>query len=298
MERMKEDQDQIYYHSGADLESVKDSPFLEKLIKKGYEVLYLTQAIDENMITQLLDYEGTKFMSISKDNFKFGEKDQKEEKEKNKALKKMYKPLTKFLKKKLGDKVSKVRLSNRLSDTVCVLASDQYGYSARMEIIMRAQAFADPDSFGYMTPKSKIMELNAHHPITKEMLRLVESGEDDERAAELGHLVYDTALVASGYVMRDSDYKSYADRMYKWIGESVGVDPSAPIVEEYPEEEKADSEEEKSDGDANLKEASSSSADPASEDHSEDSSEDHDELLYRSRTRVEDEVFMATVSVF
>lgn len=233
--RMKEDQDQIYYHSGADLQTVKESPFLEKLMKKGYEVLYLTETMDEHMIMQLPDYEGTKFMSISKDSFKFGEKDQEEEKQKSKTLKKVFKPLTKFLKEKLGDKVSKVKLSTRLSETVCVLSTDQYGYSARMEIIMKAQAFADPDSFQYMTPRAKIMELNPHHPIVKEMLKLVEEGEDEARAEELGHLVYDTALVSSGYLMQDN--MDFAKRMYKWIGDSIGVDADAPIVEEYPEEE-------------------------------------------------------------
>lgn len=244
MERMKEDQDHIYYHSGSDLATVKESPFLEKLLKKGYEVIYLTEAMDEHMIMQLPDYEGTKFMSISKDGFKFGDKDQEEEKQKNKALKELYKPLTKFLKTNLGEKVSKVKLSTRLSDSVCVLSTDQYGYSARMEIIMKAQAFADPDSFQYMMPKSKIMELNPHHPIVKEMLRLVESGEDDEKAKELGHLVYDTALIATGYLMNDNS--AYAKRMYKWIGESVGVDATAPVVEEYPEEDEEDEEDTKS----------------------------------------------------
>lgn len=242
MERMKEDQDQIYYHSGSDLVSVKESPFLEKLLKKGYEVVYLTEPIDEHMIMQLPDYEGTKFMSISKDNFKFGEKDQEEEKEKNKSLRKMYKPLTKFLREKLGDKVSKVKLSTRLSKTVCVLSTDQYGYSARMEIIMKAQAFADPDSFSYMTPKAKIMELNPHHPIVKEMLKIVEEGEELERAEDLGHLVYDTALVSSGYLMQDQ--VEYAKRMYKWIGQNVGVDADAEVVEEYPEVEEEKSEKE------------------------------------------------------
>eukprot|EP00178_Gracilaria_changii_P013598 TRINITY_DN383_c0_g1_i1.p1 TRINITY_DN383_c0_g1~~TRINITY_DN383_c0_g1_i1.p1 ORF type:complete len:853 (-),score=221.93 TRINITY_DN383_c0_g1_i1:1983-4541(-) len=235
MSRMKDDQDQIYYHSGSDLASVQESPFLEKLLKKGYEVLYLTEPIDEHMIMSLPDYEGTKFMSISKDNFKFGEKDQEEEKAKSKALRKKFKPLTKFLKGKLGDKVSKVKISSRLSQSVCVLSTDQYGYSARMEIIMKAQAFADPDSFSYMMPKAKIMELNPHHPIVKEMLGMVLEGGQDDRAAELGHLVYDTALISSGYLMQDNT--DYAKRMYKWIGESVGVDAEAPVEEEYPEEE-------------------------------------------------------------
>lgn len=251
MDRMKEDQDYIYYHSAGDLATVKESPFLEKLIKKGYEVIYLTDAMDEHMIMQLPDYEGTKFMSISKDNFKFGEKDQEEEKKKTKILKDKYKPLIKFLKTNLGDKVSKVKLSTRLSDSVCVLSTDQYGYSARMEIIMKAQAFADPDSFQYMTPKAKILELNPHHSIVKEMLRLVESEEEDEKAKELGHLVYDTALIATGYLMNDN--AEYAKRMYKWIGENIGVDATAPVVEEYPEEEEGEQMETKSEDTIELK---------------------------------------------
>lgn len=280
MERMKEDQDYIYYHSGNDLDSVKESPFLEKLLKKGYEVLYMTEPIDEHMIMQLPDYAGTKFMSISKDNFKFGEKDQEEEKEKNKALKRMYKPLTKFLKDKLGDKVSKVKLSTRLSQTVCVLSTDQYGYSARMEIIMKAQAFADPDSFSYMTPKAKIMELNPHHPIVKEMLGIVESGEDTERAAELGHLVYDTALISSGYLMQDN--ADYAKRMYKWIGGNLGVDADAPVVEEFPEpdEEIADEKPaEETQGDASGETGGESDdSDKADAEDGEEQSGEHDEL--------------------
>lgn len=273
MDRMKEDQDYIYYHSGGDLATVKESPFLEKLIKKGYEVLYLTEAMDEHMIMQLPDYEGTKFMSISKDNFKFGEKDQEEEKKKTKMLKDKYKPLIKFLKTNLGDKVSKVKLSTRLSDSVCVLSTDQYGYSARMEIIMKAQAFADPDSFQYMTPKAKIMELNPHHPIIKEMLRLVESGEEDEKAKELGHLVYDTALIATGYLMNDN--AEYAKRMYKWIGENVGVDATAPVVEEYPEEEEEQAET-KSEDTIELKDDEAEEASQNSDEKEGEVSEDED----------------------
>lgn len=234
LERMKKDQDHIYYHSGADLASVKESPFLEKLLKKGYEVIYLTEPIDEHMIMQLPDFEGTKFMSVSKDGFKFGEKDEEKENARNKALRKKFKPLTKLLKEKLGDKVSKVKLSTRLSSSVCVVSTDQYGYSARMEIIMKAQAFADPDSFNYMTPKAKIMEVNPHHAVVKEMLRMVEKGGQEERVVELGHLIYDTALISSGYLMQDN--ADYAKRMYKWIGESVGVDDSADAVDEEDEE--------------------------------------------------------------
>lgn len=236
MDRMKKDQEYIYFHSGNDVESVRNSPFMEKLVMKDYEVIYLTEPIDEHMIMQLPDYEGSKFMSISKDNFKFGEKDQEVEDKKNKALKKKFKVLTKLLKSKLGEKVTKVKLSTRLSSTVCVVSTDQYGYSARMEIVMKAQAFADPDSFSYMTPKGKIMELNPGHAVVKEMLAMAERGDEDDRVVEMGHLIYDTALIESGYLMNEN--AAYAKRMYKWIGESVGVDADEPIEEfELPEEE-------------------------------------------------------------
>jgi heat shock protein 90kDa beta len=252
LDGMKEDQDHIYYHSGETVADIKGSPFLEKLLAKGYEVLYLTEPIDEHMIMNLPDYEGTKFMSVAKDGFKFGEKDQKEEKDKTNALKKQYRPLTKFLKKRLSERVSKVKLSSRLSDTPCVLSTEQYGYSARMEIVMKAQAFADPDSFSYMAPKTKIMELNPHHPLVRRMLDYVkeaegkegdEAKEAEERAEELGNLVYDTALISGGYLLHDT--ADFSKRMYKWISTSVGVDPNAEMDEVVPEPESEDSQEEK-----------------------------------------------------
>lgn len=245
MGRMKKDQDHIYYLSGESLEVIKKSPFLEKLLSKGYEVIYLYEPIDEHMIMNLPDYEGSKFMSVAKDNFKFGDKDQKEEKEKADSLKKAYKPLTKYLRTALGGKVSKVKLSTRLSKTPCVLSTEQYGYSARMEIIMKAQAFSDPESFSYMTPKAKIMELNPHHPIIKEMLVLMGKDAEDKnkKVEELGHLIYDTALVSSGYLMRDND--AFAKRMYSWIAESVGVARDAPVVEDFSKAEKTEKKEKK-----------------------------------------------------
>jgi HSP90 family molecular chaperone len=203
----------------------------------------LTEPIDEHMITQLPDYEGSKFMSASKDNFKFGEKDQKEEKSKTDALRKTYKPLTKFLKEHLAEKVSKVKLSTRLSDTPCVLSNEQWGYSARMEIMMKAQAFADPNSFDHMMPKTKIMELNPHHPIIRKMLQMVSEAKDtekdqakeiEERVMELGHLVYDTALVSSGYLMQE--HGKFAERMYRLLANSVDVDPNAKVEEVLPNE--------------------------------------------------------------
>lgn len=254
LDGMKDDQDNIYYHSGESIDQISSSPFLEKLLAKGYEVIYLTEPIDEHMIMQLPDYEGSKFMSVAKDGFKFGEKDQKEEKEKSKALRKQYRALTNLLKERMSGKVSKVKLSSRLSDTPCVLSTEQYGYSARMEIVMKAQAFADPDSFKYMTPKTKIMELNPHHPLIRKMLedvKAIEGKENDEKkkgedsVVEFGNLIHDTALISGGYLVQDT--ADFSKRMYRWISSTAGVDAYAKLEDVVPEQVKEGDEEDSDD---------------------------------------------------
>lgn len=229
VDRMKEDQEYIYYSSGESVEAIRRSPFLERLLEKGYEVLYLDEPIDEHMIMSLPDYQGSKVMSAEKDNFKFGDKDQKDAKERLDGVKAEFRPLTKFLKTSLGDKVSKVRLSSRLSSTPCVLSTEQWGYSARMEIIMKAQAFSDPDSYKYMMPKAKVMEIHPGHPLIRKLRDLVVEDDQSKQASELAHLVYDTALVSSGFLMQDNS--EFAERMYKMLRQVSGVDESAAVEE-------------------------------------------------------------------
>ncbi|GAB0492840.1 hypothetical protein MMPV_004110 [Pyropia vietnamensis] len=229
LDRMKEDQEYIYYSSGESVEAIRRSPFLERLLEKDYEVLYLDEPIDEHMIMSLPDYQGSKVMSAEKDNFKFGDKDQKDAKERLDGVKAEFRPLTKFLKTSLGDKVSKVRLSSRLSSTPCVLSTEQWGYSARMEIIMKAQAFSDPDSYKYMMPKAKVMEIHPGHPLIRKLRDLVVADDQSKQAAELAHLIYDTALVSSGFLMQDNS--EFADRMYKMLRRVSGVDENATVEE-------------------------------------------------------------------
>jgi len=254
LERMKEDQEYIYYSSGESVESIKRSPFLERLLEKDYEVLYLYEPIDEHMVMSLPNYQGSKLMSAEKDNFKFGDKDQKDAKERLDGVKSQFRPLTKFLKTSLGDKVSKVRLSTRLSSTPCVLSTEQWGYSARMEIIMKAQAFSDPDSYKYMMPKAKVMEIHPGHPLIRKLLDLVVEDDQSTEAAELGHLVYDTALVSSGFLMQDNS--DFAERMYKMLRKVSGVAEGATVEEiELPSAEPEKSGEAKESDDAKASDA-------------------------------------------
>lgn len=281
VDRMKEDQEYIYYSSGESVEAIRRSPFLERLLEKDYEVLYLNEPIDEHMIMSLPDYQGSKVMSAEKDNFKFGDKDQKEAKERLDGVKAEFRPLTKFLKTSLGDKVSKVRLSSRLSSTPCVLSTEQWGYSARMEIIMKAQAFSDPDSYKYMMPKAKVMEIHPGHPLIRKLRDLVVADDQSKQAAELAHLVYDTALVSSGFLMQDNS--AFAERMYKMLRQVSGVDESATVEEiELPSSEPEKSPETKAaeaDGsaDSDAKEDAPAASGAAKESPAA-GSEDRDEL--------------------
>lgn len=272
VDRMKDDQEYIYYSSGESVEAIRRSPFLERLLEKDYEVLYLDEPIDEHMIMSLPDYQGSKVMSAEKDNFKFGDKDQKDAKERLDGVKAEFRPLTKFLKTSLGDKVSKVRLSSRLSSTPCVLSTEQWGYSARMEIIMKAQAFSDPDSYKYMMPKAKVMEIHPGHPLIRKLRDLVVADDQSKQAAELAHLVYDTALVSSGFLMQDNS--EFAERMYKMLRQVSGVDESAKVEEiELPSSEPEKSPETKDAGaDAtNDSEAKDATADSDAKDATIDS---------------------------
>merc|ERR1711871_1273220 len=170
--RMKDFQKGIYYIAGKDLDEVKASPFLERLKEKGIEVLYLVDPIDEYAIQNLTEFDGKKLSSITKENVKFGDEEEVDKK-REKLYKTNFKPLIDFLKTTVGsDKLEKVQISSRLGKSPAVLVTSQYGYSANMERIMKAQAFADNQRGQYLLSK-KTMEINPRHPIVSELNKRV-----------------------------------------------------------------------------------------------------------------------------
>mmetsp|Transcript_590 Transcript_590/g.1041 ORF Transcript_590/g.1041 Transcript_590/m.1041 type:complete len:789 (+) Transcript_590:67-2433(+) len=250
--RMPEWQSDIYYIAAESQEAAEKSPFMEVARKKGIEVLYLSDPIDEYAIQNLGDFDGHKLQSLTKEGLKFGDEDEDVVKKRSKAYRKLFKPLTKFMKELFKDKVAKVTVSQRVETSPSVIVTSQYGHSANMERIVRAQTFANPEAYKMMLA-SKTLELNPRHPIIVELCEKVKADPKDQTTIDLANLVYDTALLTSGFQHEDTE--SFADRMNRVIASSLNV-KSMSLVEELEIEEEEEEEGEKAE-ETNLDDAES-----------------------------------------
>ena len=160
--RMDDKQPGIYYITGESKKAVETCPFLEKLKKKGYEVLYMIDPIDEYAVQQLKEYEGKKLLSATKEGLDMDEDE--DEKKAFEEAKAKVEGLCKLMKEVLDDKVEKVVVSNRLADSPCCLVTGEFGWTANMERIMKAQALRDTTQSAYMSSK-KTMEINPTNSI-------------------------------------------------------------------------------------------------------------------------------------
>jgi molecular chaperone HtpG len=232
--RMKENQKHIYYITGESRAGVEASPFLEALKKRDLEVLYLVDPIDEYAVQQLREYDGKKLMCVTKEGLDLPMSE--EEKKKQEDEKAAYESLTKKMKEILGDKVEKVIVSYRMVDSPCSLVTGEYGWSANMERIMKAQALRDNSMTQYMQSK-KTMEINPNHPIVSNLKDKFAADPSDKTIKDLVWLLFETSMLTSGFSL-DEPVK-FAGRIHKLIKLGLSIFDDE---EEEPEAAPADTE--------------------------------------------------------
>ena len=234
IERMQPKQKYIYYITGESKSVVAASPFIEKLKEKGIEVLYLTDPIDEYCIQQLKDFDGKQLKCCSKEGLDL--EDTEEEKKAFEELKTQYEPVCKKIKEILDNKVEKVVVGERLDESPCVLVTSEFGWTANMERIMKAQALRDNSMTSYMISK-KTLEINPKHGIIKELKAQLEKDSNSSNIKDTVWLLYDTSLLNSGFSIEDPN--AFAKRTYKMI--LFGLqDDSLPATETKKEEKPAE----------------------------------------------------------
>uniref|UniRef100_F7D3F9 Heat shock protein 90kDa alpha family class B member 1 n=1 Tax=Xenopus tropicalis TaxID=8364 RepID=F7D3F9_XENTR len=210
--RMKENQKSIYYITGESKDQVANSAFVERVRKRGFEVVYMTEPIDEYCVQQLKEFDGKTLVSVTK--------------EENKTK---FESLCKLMKEILDKKVEKVTVSNRLVSSPCCIVTSTYGWTANMERIMKAQALRDNSTMGYMMAK-KHLEINPEHPIVETLRQKAETDKNDKAVKDLVVLLFETALLSSGFSLDDP--QTHSNRIYRMIKLGLGIDDDDATVEE------------------------------------------------------------------
>ena len=216
---MKDVQKSIYYITGESRDQVENSAFVERLRKRGYEVLYMIDPIDEYAVQQLKEYDGKTLVSVTKEGLELPEdEDEKKKLEEDKAK---YEGLCKVMKEILDKKVEKVTVSNRLVASPCCIVTSQYGWTANMERIMKAQALRDTSTMGYMAAK-KHLEINPDHAIVANLKNKADADKNDKSVKDLVMLLFETALLSSGFSLEDPQI--HANRIHRMIKLGLGIE--------------------------------------------------------------------------
>jgi len=225
--RMKENQKDIFYITGESKEVVAASSFVERLKKRGLEVVYMTEPIDEYVVQQLKEFDGKNLVSVTKEGLELPEDE--DEKEKRESDLKKFEGLCKVMKDILDKKVERVVVSSRLVSSPCCIVTSQYGWTANMERIMKAQALRDTSTMGYMAAK-KHMEINPDHSIIENLRQRAEADKNDKSVKDLVMLLFETGLLSSGFSLEDPQV--HAVRIHRMIKLGLGIDEEDAEIED------------------------------------------------------------------
>ncbi|XP_019874942.1 heat shock protein 83 [Aethina tumida] len=225
--RMKENQKHIYYITGESKDQVANSSFVERVKKRGFEVVYMTEPIDEYVVQQMKDFEGKTLVSVTKEGLELPEDEaEKTKREEDKAK---FQGLCTVMKSILDNKVEKVVVSNRLVESPCCIVTSQYGWTANMERIMKAQALRDTSTMGYMAAK-KHLEINPDHSIIENLRVKADADKNDKAVKDLVILLFETALLSSGFTLDEPQV--HASRIYRMIKLGLGIDEEETMLTE------------------------------------------------------------------
>lgn len=256
--RMRPGQTHIYYIAGASRAEVERSPFAERLVRRGYEVLYLTEAVDEYCLSSLPEYDGKKFQNIAKEIFDLEESEQ--QKERLEGYKKQFEPLTRWLAERLSAYITRATVSRRLARSPAALAATAFGWTGNMERLALSNAHqkADDAQRKHHLMQKKMLEINPRHPMVVELLRRVQDEPDEPATLLAATTLYRTAAIRSGYMLQEGQAVEFAESVERMLQQSLGL-PADAQPEDEPDDEPA------ADADADADEAEV----PAEDDHDE-----------------------------
>merc|ERR1711879_591139 len=235
VERMKETQEHVFYITGENKAVVENSPFMEVFKKRGLEVLFMTDPIDEHAVQQLKEYDGKKLVNITKEGVEISkDEDEKKAFEEKKTA---FEPLCKKMKEILGDKVEEVMVGDAMVESPAQLVTTEYGWSANMQRIMKAQVLRDNQMSSFMVGKKK-MQINPDHSIMLELKKKFSADASYRTVKDLVWLLFETAMLTSGFSLEDPT--TFGTRIHKLIKLGLSIDAEDDDDEDEPEEAEED----------------------------------------------------------
>lgn len=233
--RMKPEQEEIYYTIGESMQAVVNSPFIKSIKKRGYEVVYMVDPIDECVIEHLREFDGKMLKNCIKASVELEQWEEEEKKfEEHKVA---YESLCKLIKEVLGDKVEKVQVGKGISNSPCMLVASESGWSPGLERIMKVYASRDPSIYTHIISK-KILEINPNHPIVSELKQKTDTDKYDKTVKDLIWLLFDNAALASGFPLSESVRANDEMTKFNLSAESNTADEKETIPDPVKDEKK------------------------------------------------------------